>query len=214
MPILSFAFLTVCLLVGEVAVQIWYSSHESSLARSRWSIRWPREQTAFQEVAVPSETQGILRYNEGGGATWKGADSRQWIVYFFRWLPGRTAALFVKNHRPDVCLPASGMTMRREEPLRLETVNGITLPVRSYRFEQFGKPLHVLYCYWDARALQDQGSALLGEDWTPAGRIRAALRGRREVGTQMLEIAVWGYENDSEAAAALREQLKALITSA
>ena len=84
--------------------------------------------------------------------------------------------------------------MRREEPLRVETVKGIGVPVRWSLSEQSGKPLHVLYCYWDARALQDQGSALLSEDWTPAGRIRAALRGRREVGTQMLEIAVWGYE--------------------
>src|SRR4051812_22458532 len=135
-PILTFALLTACLLAGEGAVQLWYSGHESSLARSRWSVRWPREQSAFQEVAVASETQGILRYNEGGGAAWKGPDSRQWIMYFFRWLPGRTAALFVKNHRPDVCLPASGMLMQREEPLRLETVNGIRLPVRLYRFEQ------------------------------------------------------------------------------
>jgi exosortase len=212
-PVLSFALLTACLLLGEVAVQMWYSSHESSLARSRWSIRWPRDQSAYQEVAVAPETQGMLRYNEGGGATWKGEDSRQWVMYFFRWLPGRTAALFVKNHRPDVCLPASGMTMRREESLRLETINGVRLPVRSYRFEQSGTPLHVLYCYWDARALRDEGSALIAEDWTPAGRIQAALHGRREVGTQMLEIAVWGYEDDAEAAAALRQRLQTIVTS-
>ena len=213
LPIFLFIAITGCLLLGEVAVQMWYSSHESSLAQSHWSVHWPRNQDAYQELAIAPETEGILRYNEGGGATWKGEDSRQWVMYFFRWLPGRTAALFVKNHRPDVCLPASGMTMRREESLRLESVNGVRLPVRSYRFEQSGTPLHVLYCYWDARALDDEGSGLMAEDWTPTGRIRAALQGRREVGTQMLEIAVWGYEDDAEAAAALRERLQAIVTS-
>ena len=57
----------------------------------------------------------LLRYNEGGAATWRSADDRRWMMYSFRWLPGRTAALFVKNHRPDICLPASGLTMEQAE---------------------------------------------------------------------------------------------------
>ena len=202
----------VCLLLGEAGVQTWYRTHDSSVADSHWSVRWPTDQPAYQHLAIAPETEGILRYNEGGGATWKGEDSRQWVLYFFRWFPGRTAALFIKNHRPDVCLPASGMTMLRDSGLRLEKVNGLRLPVRSYRFDRSGTSLHVLYCYWD-RSLPEDNQNAPTEDWSQLGRLRAALHGRREVGAQMLEIAVWGYEDDAEAAAALRQKLQAIVTS-
>jgi hypothetical protein len=66
---------------------------------------------ACKNVSVAPEAQALLRYNQGGGASWNGSDGHPWMMYFFRWLPGRTAALFVKIHRPDICLPASGMTL-------------------------------------------------------------------------------------------------------
>jgi hypothetical protein len=129
-------------------------------------------------------------------------------MYFFRWLPGRTAALFVRNHRPDICLPASGMTLRSDSTALID-VNTVTLPVRSYRFENGGRPLHVYYCYWGGRT-SSQGS-YSEEDWTPSGRLRTAWRGKREVGTQMLELAVWGYQDDNDARAALLRELQKII---
>jgi hypothetical protein len=35
----------------------------------------------------------------------------------------------------------------RDNGLRLVAVNGVNLPVRSYRFDDHGAPLHVFYCY-------------------------------------------------------------------
>ncbi len=70
-------------------------------------------------------------------------------MFFFRWLPGRTAGLFVKNHRPDICLPASGMKQRGGVQNKMLTVNGVALPIRFYVFENNGRSLHVFYCYWD-----------------------------------------------------------------
>ena len=48
-------------------------------------------------------------------------------------------------------------------------------------------------------------------DWSPRGRLRAALQGRREIGAQMLEIAVWGYQDDAEASEALARELSQVI---
>jgi hypothetical protein len=45
----------------------------------------------------------------------------------------------------------------------------------------------------------------------PRGRLRAALQGRREIGAQMLEIAVWGYQDDAEASEALARELSQVI---
>jgi hypothetical protein len=132
-------------------------------------------------------------------------------MFFFRWAPGRTAARFVKVHRPDICLPASGMTMVRDHGIRLIEINGVHLPIRSYRFDNRGVPLHVFYCYWDARSSYESEEAANEEDWTAQGRLRAALRGRRERGAQMLEVVVWDYKDEAEASAALQRQLAQIV---
>jgi hypothetical protein len=90
-------------------------------------------------------------------------------------------------------------------------VNGISLPVRSYRFDDRGVPLHVFYCYWDARSSYETVAAAESEDWSASGRVRAALQGRREIGAQMLEIVVWGYQDDNEASEAIARELSRVI---
>ena len=205
--------LTGWIVLTEFAIHGWYRSHQSAIASSQWKAQWPDKEPRYKQIDIPAATQGILRYDSGGGATWSGADAHPWTMYFFRWLPGRTAALFVKVHRPDVCLPASGLTLTRDEGIHLITVNGINLPVRFYRFDDHGVPLHVVYCYWDARSSYDTVDAAIEEDWTARGRVKAALRGRREVGAQMLELIVWGYPDDNEAKAALQAALGQVIQS-
>jgi exosortase len=206
------AGLSIWLLLAEAGVQTWYGLHPSA-ANSRWIISWPTSEPGYEGVPIAPEAESLLHYNEGGGARWSADDGHRWMMYFFRWLPGRTAARFVKIHRPDICLPASGLTLVRDNGIRPITVNGVRLPIRSYLFDDGSAPLHVFYCYWDARSSYEDVVAAIEEDWTPRGRLRAALRGRREIGAQMLEVVVWGYENDEEAAAALQRQLAQIIRS-
>jgi exosortase len=206
-----FASLALWLVLAEAGVQLWYRIHQSPLAISRWAVQWPGPESGSRPVPIAPEAESLLRFNEGGAASWQATDGHRWMMYFFRWFPGRTAALFVKIHRPDICLPASGLTMDGDSGLRLITVNGVNLPVRSYRFDDHGAPLHVFYCYWDARSSYENATAAAEEDWTARGRLRAAWRGRREIGAQMLELAVWGYEDDAMARAALEAQLTQVI---
>ena len=140
------------LLFTEVGVQWWCDSHTSGLMAAHWTVSWPNDLADFKRVSIPAEAQGLLQYNEGGGATWQGDEGRAWVLYHFQWLPGRTAALFVKEHRPDVCLPATGMTLSKDDGIRFFATEGGKLPIHAYRFDNNGTPLHVLYCYWDARS--------------------------------------------------------------
>jgi exosortase len=205
------ASFTLWLLLAEAGVQSWYRVHQNSVSSSRWAVSWPSSERDYQPVPIAPESEALLRYNEGGGASWQTSDGHRWMMYFFRWLPGRTAALFVKIHRPDICLPASGLTMERDNGIQLLAVNGVTLPIRSYRFDDRGAPLHVFYCYWDARSSYENVATAGEEDWTARGRLRAALRGFREVGAQMLELVVWGYEDDEAAHAALQRELQQIV---
>ena len=206
-------FVLIALLIftvtAEAGTQIWYRVHEARTAQlAPWTIVWPTRATNWKEVPVDEASQGLLRYNEGGGGDWF-ADGHNWSMYFFKWLPGRTAGLFIKNHRPDICLPASGMTQRGGVQNKLLTVNGVPLPIRAYVFENAGRPLHVFYCYWDGTP--PTPGMLDEETWTAAGRLEAVKRGKRDVGTQMLEIVAWGYEDAAKAEAAAIEQLRQII---
>jgi hypothetical protein len=160
-------------------------------------------------VPIAESAQDLLRYNEGGGGTWNAQDGHKWNMFFFRWLPGRTAGLFVRNHRPDICLPATGMKQRGSMQSKVLTVNDVTLQVRTYVFDNNGRSLHVFYCYWDGTA--PEPGAIDHEDWTPLGRLDAVRKAKRDVGSQMLEIIGWGYENDQQAEQAALAELSRII---
>lgn len=208
-PRLALVALLSLTVVAEAGTQIWYGVHEARTAQlPPWTVTWPTQATNWKEVPIEEGAQGILRYNEGGGGDWY-ADGHEWSMYFFKWLPGRTAGLFIKNHRPDICLPASGMVQRGGVQNKLLTVNGVPLPMRSYVFENAGRPLHVFYCYWDGTPPTPE--MMNQENWTASGRLEAVKRGKRDVGTQMLEIVAWGYEDASKAEAAALEQLRQIV---
>src|SRR3984893_2031769 len=101
------AGLALWLLLAEGGVQAWYRLHQSANISSRWSVSWPASETEYKSVPIAPEAEKMLHYNEGGGASWQPEDGHTWLIYFFRWLPGRTAARFVKIHRPDICLPST-----------------------------------------------------------------------------------------------------------
>ncbi|HEY1582034.1 MAG TPA: exosortase/archaeosortase family protein [Chthoniobacterales bacterium] len=196
----------------EIAVAAWYMPTSAQKVQiAPWSVAWPTDEPDFHRQPIPETAALLLRFNEGGAATWRAADGRPWMMYSFRWFPGRTAALFVKNHRPDICLPASGLTMEQESRVHLVNVNGVRLPIRRYRFDDRGHPLHIFYCYWDGRSSDANDAEAAAEDWTARGRLRAAWQGKRELGAHMFELAVWGYENEAEAHAALQRELEKIV---
>jgi exosortase len=209
-PRLILGSLLTLTLAAETGTQIWYRVHESQTARLQpWTVEWPSQATNWKTVPVADAAQELLRYNEGGGGAWTGEDGHNWNMYFFRWLPGRTAGLFIKNHRPDICLPASGMKQHGVMRNKLLTINDVALPIRSYVFENNGRSLHVFYCYWDGTTAEP-GTAD-HENWSAWGRLDAVRKGKRDVGTQMLEIVAWGYDDDAKAEQAALEQLTKIV---
>jgi hypothetical protein len=101
--------------------------------------------------------------------------------------------------------------MKEASGVHLVPLNGVKLPIRSYRFDAGGRPLHVLYCSWDGRSSYVDDAAAVSEDWTARGRLHAAWQGKRELGTRMLELVVWGQDNDAEARAALERELGKIV---
>jgi exosortase len=204
-----FAGLAVWVIFAEAAVQLWYRVHRLPVANTHWQVEWPSTESTFRAVPIAPETKSLLHYDQGSAGMWK-TEGRPWMMYFFRWSPGRTAGLSVKIHRPEICLPATGMTLSHDDGGRLFNVNGVDLYVHSYRFNDRGEPLHVLYCYGDVRSTNGRAFAAEQEDWTARGRMRAAFKGRPEIGA-VLELAAWGYRDDAAAYDVMERELHKLV---
>jgi exosortase len=204
-----FAGLAAWIVLSEVGVQLWSRAHALPVTNTRWHVQWPTEESTFRVVPMPPETKTLLHYDQGSAGMWK-TEGRPWMLYFFRWSPGQTAGLSIKIHRPEICLPATGMTLTSDDGGRLLAINGVDLYAHSYRFNDRGESLHVLYCYGDVRSPEGRAFSAEQEDWTARGRLRAAFKGRPEIGT-VLELAVWGYRDDAEAYDAMQRELRKLV---
>ncbi|MFL6529407.1 MAG: exosortase/archaeosortase family protein, partial [Chthoniobacterales bacterium] len=198
------------LCVVEGGSEMWFYARERHVAVApQWGIAWPSN-SRTKDIPIPKAAADLLNYNEGRAIEWRDNAGRQWNLFFFKWLPGRTAALSVKIHRPDICLPASGFTSTGEPRFELLQVSGVSLPTRAYRFLGGADPVHVYYCYWDGTVFRDK-QEMIEEDWTMRGRLNRVFSGRRERGAQTLELAVWGELDDASADAAAKSELSHLL---
>ena len=133
--------------------------------------------------------------------------------FYFRWFPAtqlrdRIRIQFAKSHRPEICIPAAGISMRRDAGFSQVMVGDLALPFRDYVFEDRGRPLRVFYCVWEDGT---RGSAPANMRENSTARLRAALTGNRTIGQRVFELAVWGIADEAEARAALLQQIQKLV---
>ena len=197
------------------ASEAWYRAHEIGSPRAKmWSIRWPSEQPGFRDDPVADSTRALLKYTEGRRASWSGGGSAQWAAFFFRWAPGRTARIAARWHQPDVCLPATGRRLVADKGIRVFDVQGIAIPFHWFVFDESGRTLHVWQCLWDDDTSRARGfAAAQANENVPllANRLDAVWRARRNLGQQVLEVAVWGVSNPGEAQSAFENLLGSII---
>ena len=151
----------------------------------------------------------MLRCSNSESASWQDDDGNQWSAFFLRWEPGRNSAQLAKGHRPEICLPAAGLRLVDDLGEVALQPNGIEMYFRHMRFESGGRLLHVFYTLWSDYGASNEKPML--EDGTQASRLQAVLAGKRNLGQQVLEIAIQGPDSDDEAVAILKKQLPSLV---
>jgi exosortase len=174
----------------EAGTETWFRAHEIGLQqRHAWTLAWPEGDPGFRAGRIPGEVRRLLRYSTGQAANWRRPDGSDWLLYWFRWDPGRASALLARMHAPEICLPAGGLRMVSALGVRPFLWAGETLPFRVYVFESRGRPLIVFYCLWEDRPRAKD--PLAGENWlSRRSRWRAVIKGQRHLGQQVLEVAV------------------------
>lgn len=201
------------LLAVEAGSEIWYRAHESRTPRAvPWTVALPAQKPGFRELTFPESTRAILRYNEGRSATWPDAAGRQWSVVFLRWEPGRASAQLARSHGPEICLPASGSVLLADLGLRRVQAAHLELMTHAYIFGIRDRPFYVFYCLWEDGPA-DEAPQSTRVRMTTASRLAAVWKGRRNLGQQVLEVAVAGPRDAAEAEAEVTRMLAGVIRS-
>jgi exosortase len=190
--------------------EYWYRSHERQLVvRPRWEVNWPAGNETVTALAIPESTRVILRYDGAKSVAWEEPRGVRWWSFFAHWKPQRAALQLVRSHSPEICLPAIGRTFRTARPSLNLSAGGAALEFRSYEFEQNGRPLFVFVCIQENKRVAS--SAVDSGEWSPRGRLRAAFHGKRNLGQRLLEIAVSGIDDFSQAADAVTKVVGEIV---
>jgi exosortase len=192
------------------ASEFWYRSHERQLLkRPPWQAKWPTANETTRPMPIAETTRVILHYDDASSAAWEDPAGVHWWSFFARWKPQRAALQLVRSHSPEICLPAIGRTFLAERPRLTVTARPAPLEFRSYEFEQQGRPLFVFVCIQEDK-LAAPGSGP-SEEWSMRGRLLAAIHGKRNLGQRLLEIAVIGLNDFTQAKEAVEKTVSEIV---
>lgn len=207
---LAFLYGIGCWTIFSVAAtEGWYRWHEARTdSKIDWGVEFPAELPSFKRIELSDESWGVLGCDSATTGAWTDEDGSQWQIFLLRWSKKSALSMMrARLHRPEICLPASGWHLVADRGIDRFSAGNLSLPFRSYIFEESGRPLHVFFCKWEGG-----GGRQFGLEGSKQGdRIRAVLMGRRRVEQQTLEIIIHGYETLELAEAAVRKRLPGLI---
>jgi len=210
LPPLVLASLVLILSLG--GSEVWFRAHESGVTGSfDWMLR-PRENiSGVSRVNVPAATLKMLFYPEGFSERWITPENRLGQSFYFRWPAGRTSAQAISMHNPEVCLSSIGMKLKEPLPPMNYSDTGVTIPFRSWLFDQQGRPVYVFHAIIeDGRGGVPDSLGVI--DDSPRGRLNATLQARRNRGQRLVEVALWNMSGEEEARAALADYLRGALT--
>lgn len=189
--------LAALILISEVGVYAWYRSLESRLPDpAPWSVQLPTTSPDYKNVPLEDATRSMLKCDGYASGIWSDGSARLQAI-FVQWNPGEVAGYLSKVHNPSVCLPSTGFEMVGYSPPKLYEVHGLHLPFSHYVFRRGGEATHVFYCLWDDRRQGEPYMHQSGGVWE--NRLKAVWQGRGNSGQRVLELALWGVPEASEA---------------
>ncbi len=199
------------LLIFQGIVELWFRSGEHTLQlQPLWTVQWPQTGPGFRFNELDEATLAMLRCNEGRSGVWKRPNGSEWTIFLLRWEPGRTAAQLARTHRPEVCLPASGLVQKGAIQFTNLSVGPLSLPFSTSLFDYQGHSLYVFFCVWESQIAKGETPSETG-DFSRKARVKAVMDRRRHQGQQILELVIEGPKTQEQALSEAQHGLLELI---
>jgi len=201
------------LAVSEEATAGWYAYHERFAPEPvAWDVAWPATMPEFRRETLGERSRALLKYNEGGIASWRTNEGFHWQMYYLRWQPGRVSKFLAASHYPTVCLPANGLRLVSETGPFVCRVGALTLPFTTYLFDDNGHDVFVFHAILqDGETNSDETANYRQANSTE--RLKSVLRGERNLGQRVIGVALSGPIDAAEARATFRSTLQQIITT-
>jgi hypothetical protein len=194
----------------EIGTETWYRLKERDLPHvTTWAFHMPEQDPFCRYLPVSDQARAILRYSEGHSAIFSHVGYPTWQINFFQWAPGRSSSQLAVLHRPDICLPATGLRFVSSSPTAYVKLAGVTIPFDCTVFDTGGDPLYVFRTLSEDR--RPLGSTS-GFDQSIRGRLQSAWHGRRNLGQKLLQIGITGPESQVAALADLQARLPQFLS--
>ena len=202
----------VALISIEAAKECWFQFHaRGKHYKTLWTADWSKIGSTPKKDAFQAATTEILGYDQGEAFFWNGPDLMSWFAYDFHWKAGNDHIRDVQYHRPDVCLPASGRTLRGDLGIRQAVIKGQNIFYRQFVFEDAGRPLHVFQVTTEDQ-LGAEETGLVMEENSRTARFQRFLDGKRDYpARRVINFYVRGIESPGEARIAAENVLQRIV---
>ncbi len=113
--------------------EAWYFRQPATAAAATWGLVPP---PAAENAPLPAATLELLGCDRSLSATWQTESGAQWTMFFLEWYPNsQRASLLARVHRPEVCLPSSGLVESGPRRLLKISIAGFDLAFESMQIQ-------------------------------------------------------------------------------
>ncbi|MEZ5325588.1 MAG: exosortase/archaeosortase family protein [Verrucomicrobiales bacterium] len=197
----AFSLVLACC-VSMVAATLWFRQDVEG-DPVRMHVDWEKLEPPAEIRGISSAAREMLRFSEGEHAVWIPKAGVRCDVFYLDWEPGQISS-FANVHRPDICLPASGIELS-ENGRWVATAVGTDIAFETWR----ASGAHVFFSRWDG----DRKIGGLQGGTGRLGRLKKALQGESIEARQSLEILVTGVDDVAEARAMVQQLVAAAVSA-
>lgn len=141
---------------GYALDALWYGNEHKPQATGfdYGNIHWDKLASQVNEVEINPVAVAQLKFSEGNHYRWTSSLGTRWTAFYFYWDEG-TISSHAGVHRPENCLPASGMKqLAKHEKLYWTTPTGYEIPFETLTFKGYVGRTHVFFAVWDENGTQ------------------------------------------------------------
>jgi exosortase len=237
-PITFSLLLLLSVLASSAYSEYHFKSKESNLdSLPRLSLKINDENIVSEEKLISNQIAAQLHYENARSIQWQdrlrtrlnplnqsrqiNTDLEYWQAFEATWQSGGACTAVLSTHSPDSCLPLTGLTqinpLPGQKPKIIQlNVSGTKISFESYEFARNRRKLFVFRCFWPYLLAPNQNNQFPDGGYSFNGRVKAALKGRRNVGGTMLALALANVDSMQEALTKLKllgnERLSLVVT--
>ena len=154
-PFYLLAYTSLILTTFAVDLAWYHPSRVSSPSPFDYGvIRWDQFPEDIETLEIDPISTAQLKYSQGTHTLWSSPSGIRWTAFYFNWEAGNISS-HAGVHRPENCLPASGIALSdTHETMLWKTPEGFDIPFRTMTFEGMGQKTYVFFAVWDENGAQ------------------------------------------------------------